>query len=141
MAIAYVRGCTMKTGETITTRLRFATRRIGGKKERWIFSLFFLSFLFPPFGQPQEWPSVTSLFCRLLIIAQLTSYYRGWHAPLIVHHHANTFLSASPSPPPLSLFTLTPPTPPSEVTRPSRAITAFPARGLRGQTRATLAFP
>lgn len=139
MAIAYVRGCTMKTGETITTRLRFATRRIGGKKERWIFSLFFLSFLFPPFGQPQEWPSVTSLFCRLLIIAQLTSYYRGWHAPLIVHHHANTFLSASPSP--LSLFTLTPPTPPNEVTRPSRAITAFPARGLRGQTRATLAFP
>lgn len=45
------------------------------------------------FGQPQEWPSVTSLFCWLLIIAQLTSYYRDWHAPLIVHHHANTFLS------------------------------------------------
>ena len=72
-------------------------------------SLLFFSFVFlyllshslslSPFGQPQEWPSMTSLFCRLLIIAQLTSYYRGWHAPLIVHHHANTFLSLSLSPP------------------------------------------
>lgn len=66
-------------------------------------SSYFFFLLFPPFstfffsfGQPQEWPSMTSLFCRLLIIAQLTSYYRGWHAPLIVHHHANTFLSSLP---------------------------------------------
>lgn len=72
------------------------------------FSFFPYFFVFSSFGQPQEWPSVTSLFCRLLIIAQLTSYYRDWHAPLIVHHHANTFLSAPPPLPRPSSFSLSP---------------------------------